>query len=216
MRTTLAIGGSTVGAALSAALGGRTVTALAGDPKAPWLLGRSAGITAYLLLVLLTATGLVLAHPAAARLHRPHPVTRVRLHSWLAAFTLVFVALHVVALATDRYAHVGWAGALLPLASAYRPLPVTFGMLGLWSGLAAGVTAALAGRGAGRWWWRVHHVAAASLVLVWVHAVLAGSDTGALLALYVVTGAAVAALGAARHTARLTARRARFRRTATA
>jgi hypothetical protein len=203
MGVAVAVAGSTLGAALSAALVGRTVTALAGDPKAPWLLGRAAGITAYLLLVLLTATGLVLAHPAAARLRRPHPVTRLRLHAWLAAFTLAFVALHVVTLATDRYAHVGWAGALLPLASAYRPLPVTFGVLGLWSGLAAGVTAALAGRGAGRWWWRVHQIAVASLVLVWAHAVLAGSDTGALLALYAVTGVAVAALGLARHAARI-------------
>ena len=203
----VAVTGSTAGRRRgSAALVGRTATALAGDPKAPWLLGRAAGITAYLLLVLLTATGLVLAHPAAARLRAPHPVTRLRLHAWLAAFTLAFVVLHVVALATDRYAHVGWAGALLPLASA---VPAAAGDVRR----AGPVVGARRGRHRGPRRPRRRPLVVArapgrgrSLVLVWAHAVLAGSDTGALLALYAVTGAVVAALGVARHTARITAR----------
>ena len=118
---------------------------------------------------------------------------RIRLHVSLAAFTLAFSVLHVVVLATDRYAHVGWWGALLPMASGYRPLAVTFGVVGLYSGLLAGATAALAGRWAGRVWWPVHRVSALSLVLIGLHGLLAGSDTTALLALYLATGAGLAA-----------------------
>ena len=47
-------------------------------------------------------------------------------------------------------------------------------------------------------WWPVHKIAFASLVLVWFHT-LAGVDAPALIALYVVTGLAVAALATSRH-----------------
>ena len=83
-------------------------------------------------------------------------------------------------LATDEHARVGWTGALAPMASGYRPLAVTLGVLGLYAGLAAGLTAALAGRMAGRIWLPIHRVAGVSLVLVWAHSVLAGTDTPAL------------------------------------
>ena len=79
----------------------------------------------------------------------------------------------------------------MPFGSAYRPLPVTLGLLALWSGLISGVTAGLAGRGLGRMWLPLHRLAAAGWVLAWLHGVLAGSDTPAWLWMYVVTGAAV-------------------------
>ncbi|MGZ4625420.1 MAG: hypothetical protein ACXV3S_03845, partial [Kineosporiaceae bacterium] len=163
--------------------------------------GRAAGLTSYLLLVLLVAVGLVLAHPRRALVRRPSPLTRLRLHAGLAAFTLVFTVLHVVVLATDRYAGVGLAGSIVPMASSYRPLPVTLGVLGAWSGLVSGITAALAGRLGGRLWWPVHRVAAAALALVWFHAVLTGSDTAALEGLYIGTGAIVVLLAIWRETA---------------
>ena len=109
--------------------------------------------------------------------------------------------LHVVVLATDRYAGVGLAGSIVPMASSYRPLPVTLGVLGVWSGLVSGLTAALAGRLGGRSWWPVHRVAAAALALVWFHAVLTGSDTAALEGLYIGTGAGVVLLAIWRETA---------------
>ena len=101
------------------------------------------------------------------------------MHVSLAVFTLAFTALHVVVLATDSYAGVGWRGALVPMAATYRPVPVTLGVIGVYAGLLAGLTAALAGRVTARIWWPIHKVAALSLVLVWVHGVLAGSDTRA-------------------------------------
>jgi len=133
---------------------------------------------------------------------RPGPAFRIRVHVSLAVFTLAFTVLHIVALASDRYAGVGWRGALVPGLASYRPLPVTLGVIGLYAGLLAGVTAAAAGRFAGRVWWPIHKVAILSLVLVWVHGVLAGSDTPALLVMYVTSGAAVIVLAVSRYTAR--------------
>jgi len=180
---------------------GHAAAAVSGNRYAPWIVGRASGITAYLLLVALVAMGLLLAHPWRTRIRRPSSVARIRAHVALAGFTLVFTLLHIVVLATDRYAGVGWRGALLPLGASYRPVPVTLGVIGLYAGLISGLTTALAGRVGARVWWPLHRLSSVTLVLVWAHGVLAGSDTIALLAMYVITGGAVLALGVSRYVA---------------
>lgn len=173
-----------------------------GDRNAPWIVGRSAGITSYLLLVALVATGLLLAHPWRTRWHLPSSAMRIRIHVALASFTLAFVVLHIVVLATDHYAGVGIAGALLPFGSEYRPVPVTLGVLGMYAGLIAGLTALLAGGIASRIWWPIHKIAVVSLALIWLHSIWAGSDTPALLTMYVVTGGLIVALAVSRYVSR--------------
>lgn len=195
------------GAATVGAVARLVASTLSGDAPT-WVLGRAGGVASYLLLVALVSTGLVLAHPWARHLRRPAPRTRLTLHAALAAFTLTFTVLHVVALAMDPWADVGWLGALLPMASGYRPVAVTLGVIAVWSGLAAGVTAALAGRVGARVWWPVHKVAAVTLVLVWGHSVLAGSDAADLRFLYLGTGAGVVALAVTRYAAATPADRA--------
>ena len=127
-----------VSAALSGWLVGTTAVAVSGNRNAPWIIGRAAGLSAYLLMVLLVATGHVLSHPGRARLRRPGPATRIRLHVSLAVFTLALTGLHVVVLATDSYAGVGWRGTLVPMGSTYRPVPVSLGVIALYAGLLAG------------------------------------------------------------------------------
>ncbi len=196
------LGVITVSSALTAVIVGATVQSVAGDRHAQWVLGRASGICTYLLLLALVVMGLVLAHPGRARWRRPSTVTRIRTHVALAAFTLAFLLLHIVVLATDKYAKVGWWGALMPMASQYRPVPVTLGVISLYAGLLAGVTSAFAGRWASRIWWPVHKVAAVSLALAWAHGVLAGTDSAALMTMYLGTGLAVVGLAIWRYLAR--------------
>ena len=191
----------TAGGGMTAWLLGRTAQQLSGNHDAPWIVGRASGITAYLLLVAVVTLGLLLAHPWRTRVHRPGTVTRIRVHAVLAGFTLAFTALHVIVLATDPYAGVGWPGALLPMGASYRPAPVTLGVIGLYSGLVSGITAVLAGRIAARVWWPLHKVSAAALVLVWLHGLLAGSDALALLLMYGLSGAGVIAVAVSRYVA---------------
>jgi hypothetical protein len=198
----LLVVGVCISAATSAALVGHTVAGVSGNRDRLWILGRAAGLSAYLLLVLLVLLGLVLSHPWRTRLQRPSAATRIRVHVSLAVFTLAFVTLHVLVLATDSYAGVGLRGALVPMAAGYRPVAVTMGVLGAYAGLLAGLTAALAGRVSARVWWPIHKVAAVSLVLVWGHGVLSGSDSTPLLALYAGSGALVVALALSRYGAR--------------
>jgi hypothetical protein len=195
------VAGVTVSAAVSAWLVGRAFQGVAGNRNEPWILGRAAGVTAYLLLVALVLFGLLLSHPWRNRFARPSTATRIRIHVSLAVFTLTFLVLHIVVLATDSYAGVGWRGALVPMGAAYRPVPVTLGVIGAYAGLLAGLTAALAGRVTARVWWPLHKVAALTLVLVWLHAVRSGSDSHALLTVYAVSGAAVVLLALSRYAA---------------
>jgi len=198
-RTIVLIAAST---GLSGWLAGAAAQSVAGNRDAPWILGRASGICTYLLLVALVALGLMLSHPWRARWRRPSAVLRIRAHVSLAAFTLAFLVLHIVVLATDAYAKVGWWGALLPMASDYRALPVTLGVIATYGGIVAGVTAAAAGRWAGRIWWPVHKVAGVSLLLAWLHGVLAGIDTRAMAWLYAVTALGLLALAASRYVVR--------------
>jgi predicted ferric reductase len=190
-----------LGLGVSGVLVGAALNRVRGNQMAPWILGRASGVCAYLLLVALVLVGLVLSSPARARNGGSSPA-RIRLHLSLALFTLAFTVVHVVVLATDQWAGVGWAGAVVPLGAAYRPLPVTLGLIGAWTGLLVGLTAALAGRLPHRLWWPLHKIAAVALVVIWLHGVLAGGDTPALLGLYVATGALVVGTALWRYNAR--------------
>lgn len=174
----------------------------------PWILGRGLGLAAYLGLVALTLLGLWLRHPWRLRWHRPAPEAQLRLHAALAALTLVLLAGHIAALVLDRYAHVGIVGATVPTASAYRPFAVALGTVSVYLGLLVGLTAAFAGRLARRAWLPVHRLASATFALTWLHALLAGSDSGRLAWLYSITGAAVLALAVSRRLAPVAAPRA--------
>ncbi len=192
----------TAASGVSAWLVGRSLQAVAGDRNEPWIIGRASGVACYLLLVALVATGLVLSHPWRNRVRQPGSATRIRIHVSLAVFAVALLVLHVAVLATDHYAKVGWAGALLPMASTYRPLPITFGVIGAYAGLLAGLTAVLAGRWARRVWWPIHKVSSVTLVLVWVHSLFAGSDATGLRLLYASTAGLILLLAAWRYCAR--------------
>jgi hypothetical protein len=202
LRRTIVGLAATLSAAVTGVLIGSAIGVVEGHRMAPWMIARATGISAYLLLVLLVVLGLLLSHPSRTRVARPSPATRIRLHIVLAALTLALTIAHIVVLATDRFAGVGWRGASLPMQSAYRPVAVTLGVLGAWAGLVVGSTALLAGHLPQRLWWRVHKVAIVALLLVWLHGVLAGGDTAMLRWLYLSTGGLIAVVALSRYAAR--------------
>jgi len=168
----------------------------------PWITGRALGIAGYLSLSALVAFGVWMRHPWRLRWPLVHGETRLRIHATLGAATLAVVAGHLVSLAADRYAGVGWIGAFVPGESRYRTFAVALGTVALLFMLVLTATARLAGRRGARRWLAYHRLAAATFALVWVHGVLAGADTKALRVLYVTTGAFVALLVVTRYAAR--------------
>lgn len=153
----------------------------------PWIAARALGVTAYLLLFVEVGLGLLLSHPRnTAQWHTTKPV--LPWHEMVSVFTFAFIALHVVLLAIDPWAKVGIVGALVPGFSEYRPVAIGLGSVALYALLFTAITAKWTRLLPSRWWLVIHRFAAVTFLLTWIHSVLAGTDGGALLPLYLATG----------------------------
>ena len=153
----------------------------------PWVAARALGVTAYLLLALEVALGLVLSHPRNTTQWRKTKQV-FPWHEMLTVFTFAFIGLHVVLLAVDPFARVGWLGALVPGFSGYRAPAVAVGTVAMYALLFTAVTAKWTRLLPAGWWLKAHRFAAVAFLLTWAHSVLAGTDGGALMPLYAVTG----------------------------
>ena len=163
-----------------------------------WLTARSAGIVAYLLLTVQVTLGLVLSHPTNKSTWKLSKEL-FPWHDQLWVFIAAFVGAHVVAIVLDPYARVGVGGALIPGLSEYRSVPVALGTLALYAFLVTTLTARytrLLPRGM---WLALHRLAAVVLALAWAHGVLAGTDSGAFVPFYVLTGLVVVVAAAYRY-----------------
>ena len=161
------------------------------DPRVtdlrPWIAGRALGVTAYLLLALQVGLGLVLSHPRNTAAWR---TTRQVLpwHELVTVFVWAFLILHIVLMAIDPWANVGWVGALVPGLSEYRMPAIAIGTVAVYAMLFTAITAKWTKLLPAGWWLKVHRLSALVFLATWVHSVLAGTDTGALTPLYLATG----------------------------
>jgi hypothetical protein len=163
-----------------------------------WLAARATGMVALLLLTFQVAIGLVLSHP--------HNKTTWKLskkifpwHDHLWVFVVAFLVAHIVSLVVDPKAGVSLTGAFIPGLSQYRSTPVALGTLALYAFLVTALTARytkLLPPGA---WLSLHRLALLIFVLSWLHGMLAGTDSGPLLVIYLFAGAVVGAAGAYRY-----------------
>jgi hypothetical protein len=151
------------------------------DPQIWWFISRSSGLIAWLSMSVLTVLGILLA----SRMLRPidRPAWLLALHRWVAALFLVGVGVHLVTLLLDSYIQFGPVEILVPMASTWRPVASTFGVIGLYfTVLVEG--SSLVQRKMHRSVWRgIHYTSYLSYVLVSVHAFAAGGDTTRLLVL---------------------------------
>lgn len=166
--------------------------ALIHNKMLPWILGRSLGVASYLALTALVVLGIWLRHPWRNRLWSPRPESLLRAHVVLAACTVVLLAGHLVSIALDHYAGVGWIGTFVPWQAQYRPTAVAIGTIALYGIVLVVGTAALAGSIGKRVWFPIHTVSAVLFCLCLVHGAMAGSDSHTLRWVYVITGGIVA------------------------
>ena len=163
-----------------------------------WLAARATGIVTFLLLTFQICLGLILSHPTnkstwklSKRIYPWHE------HLWV--FVMAFLLVHIVSIVLDPYAKVTVAGALIPGLSEYRSSPVALGTMALYAFLLTAITARYTKLLPAGVWLTIHRLSLIVFVLVWLHAVLAGSDSGELGLLYVGTGLAVVFSGAYRY-----------------
>lgn len=159
-----------------------------------WDVARAGGLTAYGLLTLGVVVGLALSlHWQSPRWPR---IINSELHNFLTLLATVFVGVHVLAVWLDPFTHFGLSEMLLPLASHYRPLWMAFGILGLYLGLAIGISTWLRPKIGYTLWRRLHFLTLFLFAAVTVHGIATGTDTATwwALAIYLVATLVVAAL----------------------
>ena len=165
-----------------------------------WYLARGAGIAAFAALSLATAAGAITARRSTAVERR---VLTQYVHRAAALTGMLLLLLHLTAVLLDSYAKVGVLGAVLPLASGYRPFAVALGVLAMYllvavagSGLLRAGFASSA-RGV-RAWRGIHLASYGAWALSAGHFLTAGTDAGQWWArLVLLAGSAVVATGVA-------------------
>jgi hypothetical protein len=140
-----------------------------------WDAARAGGFAAYGLLTLAVAIGLVLRGRLSSE-RWPRMIT-YELHGYVSLLALVFLSLHVLAVAVDPFTHFGLGELIVPFVSHYRPLWMGLGIVALYLLLAVWATTLLRTRIGHTTWRRVHALAFGVYAAATVHGLGAGTDT---------------------------------------
>ncbi|GHO85545.1 ferric reductase-like transmembrane domain-containing protein [Dictyobacter formicarum] len=140
-----------------------------------WNVARAGGFTAFFLLTLAVALGLALSsHLQSNRWLR---LINNELHNFVTLLALIFTGVHVLAVWLDPFTKFGWNEMLIPLASHYRPVWMALGIVGLYIGLAIGLSTLLRPLIGYVWWRRLHVLTLLLYAAVVVHGIASGTDT---------------------------------------
>jgi predicted ferric reductase len=140
-----------------------------------WFITRAAGLMAYLLFWLSTVWGLAVSSKIFDRLlNRPFTFDT---HGYLSLLALGFIFIHVAVLMWDSYAPFSLVQLLVPFTSAYRPLPVAFGIISLYLTILVTVSFYLRRRIGYKTSRMLHYFSFLAYIGATVHGILAGADT---------------------------------------
>ena len=141
-----------------------------------WDVARAGGFTAYILLTLAIAVGLMLS----AQIQSPSRWPRMlnsELHNFLTLLSTVFLGVHILAIWIDPFTHFGWNEVFIPFVSTYRTVWMALGIVALYLGIAIGISTWLRPRIGYAWWRKLHVLTLGVYVLATIHAIGTGSDT---------------------------------------
>ena len=146
----------------------------ASNAKTLWYLTRGTGVVALLLLTVVVVLGIA----GTVRWQRPGwPRFLVAdLHKHLTLLSIVFIVAHVVTTVADGFAPIRLLDAVVPFASAYRPIWLGLGAVAFDLLLALLVTSLVRARIGYGSWRVIHFLAYAAWPVALVHAFGAGSD----------------------------------------
>jgi methionine sulfoxide reductase heme-binding subunit len=145
------------------------------NPHLWWYVARASGIVAWFLVTASVVWGLVLSTKLT---RRPKPAWFLDLHRFLGGLSVAFVGVHLAGLVADNFTHFGLASLLVPLASAWHPVAVAWGVVGMYLLVAIEFTSLLRRRLPRRLWHAVHLTSFGLFAFTTVHALTAGSDAG--------------------------------------
>lgn len=160
-----------------------------------WYIARASGIVAWVLVTAAVVWGLVLSQRP---LPQPRPAWVLDLHRFLGGIGLVFIAVHVGAIALDEFVGFDWSDLFVPMASAWRPGAVAWGIVAVYLVVAVEITSLLMRRLPRRVWHAVHLGSFVVFLATTIHALEAGTDAGVLRAFAVGASVLVAGLAVVR------------------
>jgi methionine sulfoxide reductase heme-binding subunit len=152
-----------------------------------WILARSSGLTAYVLLTLSVLGGLVVkSRPLGRRLRQP---TAVDLHRFLALLGLGAIAIHGAALVLDKAVPIPLQALVIPGASPYRPIWVGMGVVAAELMVLVYFSFALRRRIGAKNWRRLHWATYVIFAGATIHGITSGTDSTHPWALLLYIGA---------------------------
>jgi sulfoxide reductase heme-binding subunit YedZ len=163
-----------------------------------WLLARSSGITAYVLVTLSVLAGIVLKARPFSRL-KPSTVTNV--HRTLALTSLGAIALHGSSLVLDTTVKVSPLALVVPGLISYRPLATAIGVLCAELLVVVYASFSLRKRIGVKAWRRLHWLTYGLFAMATFHGLAAGTDTSRPWAAFLYFGAVAAVAFAAAYRA---------------
>ncbi len=145
------------------------------SPSPLWYVTRATGVVALVLLTLTVALGVA----GTARFSTPQlpQLVRAGLHRNVSLLAVAFVAVHVLTTVLDPYAGIGFASAIIPFSSSYRPLWLSLGTIAFDLLLAIVITSLVRTRLSYRAWRAVHSLAYASWPVALWHGLGTGTDS---------------------------------------
>lgn len=167
----------------------------AAAPSPLWFATRGAGTATLVLLTAVVALGVVTAGSEARSRVWPRFVS-AELHRNVSLFAVVFLLAHIVTAVADPYARLQWRDAIVPFASAYRPVWLGLGVIAAELLVSLVVTSLLRPWLGFRAWKAVHWLAYASWPVAILHAVGTGTDAPASWSLALVGACALIVVGA--------------------
>ena len=164
--------------------------------KTYWFISRSSGIVAYVLITLGMLWGLVQSG-SLMRTYIP-PLVAFGMHNFLSWLGMGFVALHALILVGDGYINIDLPRVFTPFLAEYRPIPVGLGIVSFYLMLLLTLSFYARSHLGQRTFRLLHYASFGVFVMVTAHGLWAGSDSGALLWLYILSTTAVVLVTLAR------------------
>ena len=154
-----------------------------------WHIIRAAGLTAYLLLFVISACGLLIS---LRLLPLPYRSLAMAIHKTASLSCIVFTFVHALVLLVDEYAQFSLADLLIPFWADDYGAELVTGILAIYSLLIITIFAipAIMKKVGNNVWRKAHYLALPGFWLALYHGVMAGTDADAIgvMALYLVTG----------------------------
>ena len=141
-----------------------------------WLLSRSAGIVALVLVAASTLMGLVLANGLVKAPQARKSI--ITFHEQTANAGLAAIGLHGVTLLGDAFLRPSITNLLIPFTIGYRPVYVGIGILGGYAAALLGLSFYARKRIGGKRWRKIHRATPVVYAMGLIHTLGAGTDAG--------------------------------------